>query len=484
VLQNPRRLIVPVAMALTSCSVVSETLPPDARAIDVTAFGAVPNDGLDDTAAIQAAIDAPQPIGGAGKIVYLPNGVYDVSDRLLITTARETNRVTLMGESRAGTVIRLADASAGFTDASTPRSVVQTTSFDNFTAVQFRQSVQDLTIDAGVGNPGAIGLNYHTNNQGFVRDVAITGDGIVGLSINGSDRGPGMLSGIIINGFRTGIDAPGTEYSWVMEDITLSNQSREGIRNFWNILTIHGLTSTNSVPALWQDVETPNDFRWGMTTLINATLTGGDPSNPALLANGSVYLRNVTSAGYATLLEQERESAPFTSVAGEYTSDRVQRLVQVGHDMNDETQRQCPVFGRCLRIAHRFRELLQGTDRIPLLRDADVRVGLARRYGDVVPGTSRFLPELARVGAHEIRPSRGLGQGLAAENVFDGQPRLWRQIGLGNLGGDPMTGPGEGLTGNQNAAQHQKTFFHRHGWLISFQASMIRHRGMLMITPG
>ena len=46
--------------------------------LDVTAFGAVVNDGLDDLAAIQAALDVP----GDGRHVYFPAGTYHVSDSI------------------------------------------------------------------------------------------------------------------------------------------------------------------------------------------------------------------------------------------------------------------------------------------------------------------------------------------------------------------------------------------------------------------
>ncbi|MEM8757586.1 MAG: glycosyl hydrolase family 28-related protein [Planctomycetota bacterium] len=328
--------IIALLLACSAClspTAAAEPLPSDSRTVNVTAFGAIPNDGLDDTQAIQDAIASPQAAGAAGKIVYLPAGVYDVSDTIVVSTIRETNRVTIVGESEASTVIRLAANAAGFDDPANAKSVLQTSSFPAATAVQFRQSIQDLSVEVGPGNPGAIAIDFHTNNQGFMRNVTARGSGVIGINLGGSDRGPGMLRGITVDGFATGIDAPGTEYSWVFEDITLRNQTDRGIRNFWNILTIRGLFSDNAVPVLWQDVDTPNQFRWAMCTLIDATLIGGSPSSPALLANSAVYLRNVTSQGYGSLLETEGVASSFTSVPGEWSSDHVQRLHPGGDAM-------------------------------------------------------------------------------------------------------------------------------------------------------
>ena len=55
--------------------------PSDSGVIDVTKspYNAIPNDGKDDTTAIQRALS--QEANG-NRIIYLPNGTYLVSDRL------------------------------------------------------------------------------------------------------------------------------------------------------------------------------------------------------------------------------------------------------------------------------------------------------------------------------------------------------------------------------------------------------------------
>ncbi|MDJ0696616.1 glycosyl hydrolase family 28-related protein, partial [Mastigocoleus sp. MO_188.B34] len=55
--------------------------PKSSAVIDVTGaeYGAVPNDGKDDTRAIQKALSQ---FPNRGKIIYLPNGVYNISDTL------------------------------------------------------------------------------------------------------------------------------------------------------------------------------------------------------------------------------------------------------------------------------------------------------------------------------------------------------------------------------------------------------------------
>jgi len=67
------------ALLLATAASGDVQFPADAGVIDVAAFGAVPDDGLDDTAAIQAALDA-NPSGN--KIFFFADGVYDISGTL------------------------------------------------------------------------------------------------------------------------------------------------------------------------------------------------------------------------------------------------------------------------------------------------------------------------------------------------------------------------------------------------------------------
>lgn len=69
---------------------------------DVTGYGAVPDDGtIDDTAAIQAAINAVEAAGGG--VVYFPAGTYLVTAGLTV----DAEGVWLVGESRENTIVNL-----------------------------------------------------------------------------------------------------------------------------------------------------------------------------------------------------------------------------------------------------------------------------------------------------------------------------------------------------------------------------------------
>lgn len=205
-------------------------LPSDIGYVDVTdsAFGAVVNDGLDDTAAIQAAItfaldNAPSRYS-APTMIYLPEGVYDISDQL---EAKGSNLsfsdgwlagFLLRGQNEATTVLRLADNAAGFTSASSPKAVLITGS-ENPTNSSgggnqaFRHTISNLTIDVGSGNSGAIGIDFMVHNRGAIEDVTIrTSDpndaGVSGIELSRATPGPGLINDVTIEGFDYGIRAP------------------------------------------------------------------------------------------------------------------------------------------------------------------------------------------------------------------------------------------------------------------------------------
>src|SRR6185312_3076874 len=147
------------------------------------------------------------------RIVYLPDGTYLVSGTLLkrYANGRFASGMFLMGQSRAHTVIRLADHAPGFDDPHQPRAAIFTASkLLDGTATSggkqyerlgegndaYMNFVQDLTVDVGSGNPGAIGIDYLGNNIGAVRNVTLRagpGSGAVGLSMTRKWPGPALI---------------------------------------------------------------------------------------------------------------------------------------------------------------------------------------------------------------------------------------------------------------------------------------------------
>jgi hypothetical protein len=150
--------------------------------LDVRAFGAKPDDDLDDTAAIQQSLDQ-HPSGN--RIIYLPPGRWIVRDTLKWPAGArgglEQKRTILQGAGPSLTILYLPDATPGFADEK-PKPLIWT---GNSPAQRFRNAVRDLTIEVGRGNPGAIGLQFNASNQGTIRNLTLRAAEAFGLALGG-----------------------------------------------------------------------------------------------------------------------------------------------------------------------------------------------------------------------------------------------------------------------------------------------------------
>jgi hypothetical protein len=287
-----------------SLSVVPEEsirFPADAGIVDVTKspYNATPNDDKDDTDAIQRALnDHPN----ANAIIYLPNGVYIVSDTLrwaAPSPGAACKRTILQGQSQNGTVIKLRDNCPGFSDPRKPKPVIWT---GERPAQRFRNAIRNLTVDIGKGNAGAIGIQFIANNQGTLREVTIKsgdGQGVIGLDLSYTGEiGPCLIKNVRVIGFETGIRLAHAVNSVTMEHIFLEGQSRYGLENTGQCLSLRGLVSRNRVPAV---VNTGVS----VLALIDAVLEGiGEASqHSAIFNNAFLFARNVKVSGYKIAIE-------------------------------------------------------------------------------------------------------------------------------------------------------------------------------------
>jgi hypothetical protein len=285
---------------------VAETPPADAGVLNVRDFGAKGDGVTDDTKALIAAIDAAGPDTGPNfwrtRIVYLPPGTYLVSDTLTHHYANGgfASGMSLRGASPSNTVIRLRDHAPGFGDPGTPRGVIMTTAklldgsptsggkdythkgegndaYENF--------VEDLTVDVGAGNPGAVGIDYLANNLGAVRDVAVrapAGSGAIGIDMQRKWIGPALLQHVTVQGFATGIAIANTEYGITLDHVTLTGQQRTGLQNDSNAVAAADLTIDTPGEAL------ANTAPGGLVTLVHSRLAGQAAGGP--IANRGAIL--------------------------------------------------------------------------------------------------------------------------------------------------------------------------------------------------
>ena len=288
----------------------SEPFPADSGVLDVRSFGAKGDGKTDDTAAIQAAIKASGEDTGRSfwqdRIVYVPDGVYRVSATLLKRYANGTyaSGLLLIGQSREHTILKLADHALGFDNPERPKAIVFTSSKQiggtptsggkDYIGLgegndAYMNFVEDLTIEAGEDNPGAIGIDYLANNIGAIRNVRLhapAGSGVVGLAMTRKWPGPALVQRLTVEGFGTGIDIAQTEYGLTLEHVRLSGQAGVGLRNSHNSLAIRGLDIESHGPAL------VNATPGGLIAVDGGSLNGGPVKNA-----GTLVFRGVRSAG-------------------------------------------------------------------------------------------------------------------------------------------------------------------------------------------
>ena len=194
--------------------------------LDVTKppFNAKGDGKTDDTKSLCAAMrfvaDSYEPLAGDGYsycgcrmdkswIIYLPDGEYLVSDtvqqgwpervwnisegwskvnRFTLASPEEAAKrkaevyaaenyfIRLVGQNRAKTVIRLKDACPGFGSGQAKPVVSFCLTF--FSNVNQGNYFENLTIDTGKGNPGAVALRWNGANWGGIRNARLrSGDG-------------------------------------------------------------------------------------------------------------------------------------------------------------------------------------------------------------------------------------------------------------------------------------------------------------------
>jgi hypothetical protein len=306
------------------------TFPRDSGMVNVkTQYGAKGDGVSDDTAAIQLAVSSTVHHPQVGpRIVYFPAGTYLVSQpiRELDLKPQWNSLLTLQGENRTTTILRLTDNNPLYQKANAPRNVIKFASqhgnqqgggnsaFDN--------NIFDMTIDVGRGNPGAVALDFLGNNYCALRNVTLQSSdpnhaGAVGLAMMRYATGPCLMKNVVIDGFDYGIRTANNEYSVVFEELTLLNQRIYGIYNASNVLSIRHLFSTNHVPAIH------NENRVGLITLIGGKLQGGSRESAAIQNQGTLYAREVTSSGYGSVVQgqpgdslTEYNSGPSSSLFG------------------------------------------------------------------------------------------------------------------------------------------------------------------------
>ncbi|TVS20928.1 MAG: twin-arginine translocation signal domain-containing protein [Planctomycetaceae bacterium] len=195
----------------------------------------------------------------------------------------------VIGQSRDKTIIRLKDNAPGF-GVGADKAVLAFYLLQVGSNVNLGNFCENLTIDTGSGNPGAVGLKWNSSNWGGVRNLSIrSGDGAgrAGL-LSDVNNATGYLRDLCITGFDTGIEiSAGRETMVTLEYATLSGQRETAIRL--------------------------GEARSG---------AGGDPlSARKLLVENAPVVLHVGQAGQAIVLESEFRAASEQDVAMDVEPD-------------------------------------------------------------------------------------------------------------------------------------------------------------------
>ena len=243
------------------------------------------------------------------KILYFPNGVYKITKKieytltdLQNTRGAELNRqIHFQGQGEQGTIFKLADNSPGFEEGK-EHPVISFMKGEH-SNIAMSNTFENITIDIGVGNPGAIGLHFYANNTGAVRNVTIRSSdekqkGAIGLAILKGPVSGCLIKNLTVNGFDYGVKVADYSIFTVFEHINLANQRKAGFWVIDNVVSIRGIKSTNAVPILQQT------GKYGMVCLLDSELQGLENAQSAIVIEGGYFFaRNIKTNDYEKSIE-------------------------------------------------------------------------------------------------------------------------------------------------------------------------------------
>lgn len=261
----------PAAFAMAGSGSVFLTAPPDPKAVTVKAVG----DGkADDTAAIQAAIDAAAK-SGAGCIVWLPSGRYRISRTLLIPPAVRvfgvgaTRPVLMLGDHTPGfdkgviTMVIFTGAdqyASGPVPVPVPSALPYEPHVRDANSGTFYSALSNIDFDMGKGNPAAAGVRMRIAQHAFISHIDFHIDsGFAGIYQAGNEA-----EDLHFYGGRYGIVTEKTSPAWqfTLIDSTFEGQSEAAIREHEVDLTLINARIANTPTGI--DIDPGySDSLWG-----------------------------------------------------------------------------------------------------------------------------------------------------------------------------------------------------------------------------
>jgi hypothetical protein len=340
------------------------------RLLDVTQppFGAKGDGKTDDTGALLAALNyvvshrvpafCSRDLREGSFALYLPDGTYLVSDtvarslpvlvgappydryrqhwvvrdeelenREVFPVGRYSNEqndgIIILGQSRARTIIRLRDQCPGF-GAGQSKAVVAFYRLNCGSNVNLNNVLENITLDTGRGNPGAIGLRWNASNAGAVRNVAILsadGAGVAGMLCDVRNA-QGLVEDIHISGFDTGLSvSAGAATVVTLEHATLGGQGRDAIR-------LANMSCLAARDVVTEGAPTALRLESSSHAVITDSAFRGNAGGAAAieLGGGHLLARAIETTGYRAAVERNGQALVANPCVDEFVSDPVLNL--------------------------------------------------------------------------------------------------------------------------------------------------------------
>ncbi|MBU4432779.1 MAG: SMP-30/gluconolactonase/LRE family protein [Alphaproteobacteria bacterium] len=257
-------------LATASVSIFT-TAPEDSSAVFARAVG----DGrADDTAALQAAIDAAAAKDGGG-LVFLPSGRYRISRTIFLWPG-----VRVFGVGPTRPVILLADRAPGFQKGLAnmvifagakpdparrvafppPGSVPFNKDITDANSGTFYSAMSNIDFKIGQGNPAATAIRFHAAQHAYLSHMTFDiGSGLAGLYQVANEA-----EDLHFRGGRYGILAEKTSPAWgfVLLDSTFEGQGDAAIREHEAGLTLVNVTLRDTPVGIEID-RGYGDWLWG-----------------------------------------------------------------------------------------------------------------------------------------------------------------------------------------------------------------------------
>lgn len=290
--------------------------------LDVRRYGARPDDEIDDTAALQRAIDDAR---DRGLVAYFPGGVYLISDTLRVMQRvkfntkkgrwihdrREANALTGSATGRRAT-LKLVEGSSGFENPARPKPLVWIWSQPREEGkpgsplpqheqpnISFNQVFKGIDIDVrGRGNAGAVGIRHAGSQGSTIEDVNILAEGAFAGIYNPPGQGGGVYK-VVVDGGRYGVWADHRARYPVLAGVTLRNQEREAI--FWkgqSNLTLAGFLIEKSTRGPVLELQSGRKAHNRALTLVDGIIRGKGKIAIDNREGRSLYMNGVYFAGY------------------------------------------------------------------------------------------------------------------------------------------------------------------------------------------